>query len=120
MDKEALKEKAKEFIKKCNVFPLVTANEGGVIHLAFAEGDDPARMDDRDPIAEPLALAVGVHGHDEPALAGAEKGCNYQFERLGYFCLDSRDSTPEDLVFNRTVPLRDSWAKMAGKERFRK
>lgn len=33
MDKEALKEKAKEFIKKCNVFPLVTANEGGVIHL---------------------------------------------------------------------------------------
>ncbi|MFH1965912.1 MAG: glutamine--tRNA ligase/YqeY domain fusion protein [Acidobacteriota bacterium] len=51
----------------------------------------------------------------EPALAGAEKGCNYQFERLGYFCLDSRDATPEKLVFNRTVPLRDSWAKMAGK-----
>jgi len=51
----------------------------------------------------------------EPGLAGAEKGCNYQFERLGYFCLDSRDVTPEKLVFNRTVPLRDSWAKMVGK-----
>ena len=51
----------------------------------------------------------------EPALTGAEKGCNYQFERLGYFCLDSRDAAPEKLVFNRTVPLRDSWAKMAGK-----
>jgi len=49
----------------------------------------------------------------EPSLAGAEKGCNYQFERLGYFCLDGRESTPENLVFNRTVPLRDSWAKMA-------
>ena len=38
----------------------------------------------------------------------------YQFERLGYFCVDS-DSTPEALVFNRTVTLKDSWAKQAGK-----
>ncbi len=52
----------------------------------------------------------------EPALAGAEKGGNYQFERTGYFCLDSRDAAPGKLIFNRTVPLRDSWAKMAGKE----
>ncbi len=51
----------------------------------------------------------------EPALAAAEKGRNYQFERLGYFCLDSRDAGFDRLVFNRTVPLRDSWAKMAGK-----
>ena len=51
----------------------------------------------------------------EPDLAGAEKGSNYQFERIGYFCLDARDAAPGKLVFNRTVPLRDSWAKMAGK-----
>jgi glutaminyl-tRNA synthetase len=49
----------------------------------------------------------------EPSLAGVEKGCNIQFERLGYFCLDGRESTVEKPVFNRIVPLRDSWAKMA-------
>jgi len=48
----------------------------------------------------------------EPSLAGAAPGSQYQFERLGYFCVDSVDSTPEALVFNRTVPLRDTWAKI--------
>jgi glutaminyl-tRNA synthetase len=45
----------------------------------------------------------------EPSLAGAVPGSRYQFERLGYFCVDSSDGR---LVFNRTVPLRDSWAKI--------
>jgi glutaminyl-tRNA synthetase len=49
----------------------------------------------------------------EPALAGAPPGSCFQFERLGYFCADQR-STPEHPVFNRTVTLRDSWAKLAG------
>jgi len=35
----------------------------------------------------------------------------YQFERLGYFCVDEVDSKPDALVFNRTVPLRDTWAR---------
>ncbi len=48
----------------------------------------------------------------EPSLAGASQGSRFQFEREGYFCMDSRDSTPERLVFNRTVTLRDSWAKI--------
>jgi glutaminyl-tRNA synthetase len=48
----------------------------------------------------------------EPSLAGAVPGSRYQFERLGYFCVDSMDSTPGKLVFNRTVPLRDTWAKI--------
>ena len=48
----------------------------------------------------------------EPSLAGAVPGSRYQFERLGYFCVDSVDSTPGKLVFNRTVPLRDTWAKI--------
>jgi glutaminyl-tRNA synthetase len=51
----------------------------------------------------------------EPSLEGAAAGYTCQFERLGYFCVD-RDSTPERLVFNRTVTLRDSWAKIARKE----
>ncbi len=48
----------------------------------------------------------------EPSLKDAQPGVNYQFERKGYFVLDERDSTSERLVFNRTVSLRDSWAKM--------
>ena len=55
----------------------------------------------------------------EPFLANARKGDRYQFERLGYFCLDQIDSSPGALVFNRTVTLRDTWAKIqkAGKKR---
>ncbi len=49
----------------------------------------------------------------EPSLGEAAPGSRWQFERLGYFCADSEDSTPERLVFNRTVTLRDSWAKIA-------
>ena len=45
----------------------------------------------------------------EPNLINAEVGTAYQFERLGYFCLDSRDSKTDSLVFNRIVTLRDSW-----------
>jgi len=51
----------------------------------------------------------------EPGLAGAEPGVNYQFERLGYFTPDARDSKKGALVFNRTVTLRDSWAKEKNK-----
>jgi len=48
----------------------------------------------------------------EPLLAKAKGGERYQFERLGYFSVDSVDSSPSSLVFNRTVTLRDTWAKM--------
>ncbi len=48
----------------------------------------------------------------EPSLANAAPGTCFQFERQGYFCVDVKDSTPEKLVFNRTVSLRDSWAKL--------
>ena len=50
----------------------------------------------------------------EPGLAAAAEGSHVQFERLGYFCVDP-DSAPDALVFNRTVTLRDSWAKIASK-----
>lgn len=48
----------------------------------------------------------------EPSLANATPGSRYQFERQGYFCVDTQDSSDESLVFNRTVTLRDPWAKI--------
>lgn len=51
----------------------------------------------------------------EPSLKEAKKLDKFQFERIGYFCVDY-DSIPEKLVFNRTVTLKDSWTKIAGKE----
>jgi glutaminyl-tRNA synthetase len=48
----------------------------------------------------------------EPGLSAAEPGSRYQFERLGYFCVDEKDSKEGSLVFNRTVSLRDTWAKI--------
>jgi glutaminyl-tRNA synthetase len=50
----------------------------------------------------------------EPSLASAKPGDRFQFERVGYFCVDL-DSTAEKLVFNRTLPLKDSWAKIEKK-----
>jgi methionine--tRNA ligase beta chain len=52
----------------------------------------------------------------EPALAGAQPGDKFQFERLGYYCADAKDSKPGHPVFNQTVTLRDSWAKIAEKQ----
>ena len=59
----------------------------------------------------PHSLEVLGSCRVEPSLAQATVGARYQFERQGYFCVDP-DSAPEGLVFNRTVPLRDSWAKI--------
>jgi glutaminyl-tRNA synthetase len=61
----------------------------------------------------PNSLDVIADARVEPALAGHNSDDAVQFERLGYFCPDS-DSTPERLVFNRTVGLRDTWAKVSG------
>ena len=55
----------------------------------------------------------------EPTLESASPGQRFQFERQGYFCVDTRDSRPGSLVFNRTVTLRDTWAKIASKARAR-
>ncbi|HSR11370.1 MAG TPA: glutamine--tRNA ligase, partial [Thermodesulfobacteriota bacterium] len=60
----------------------------------------------------PRSMEVVKSCRVEPSVAGAAPGTRYQFERLGYFCVDS-DSSEGDLVFNRTVTLRDSWAKIS-------
>ncbi|QYO69353.1 glutamine--tRNA ligase [Vibrio cholerae] len=55
---------------------------------------------------------VKVQGYVEPSLVEAKPEFGYQFERMGYFCADNKDSSPQALVFNRTVGLRDSFAKI--------
>ncbi|HAR95412.1 MAG TPA: glutamine--tRNA ligase, partial [Deltaproteobacteria bacterium] len=101
----------------------------GVIHWVSANDSLPAevRLYDRlFKVADLLAVDGDVMDYRnpeslqyvsscrvEPSLAGAEAGSRYQFERLGYFCVDDKDSIPGRLVFNRVVSLRDSWAKVA-------
>lgn len=62
----------------------------------------------------PNSLSV-ITGYLEPSLKSAEAGERYQFQRLGYFCVDT-DTNAEKLVFNKTVGLRDTWAKVESKE----
>jgi len=81
-------------------------------HLYKTENPmDPAGGEDGRGNLNPDSLTVLTGCKLEPSLGSAEPGVTYQFERLGYFCADSRDSRPDRLVMNRTVPLRDSWAK---------
>lgn len=75
--------------------------------------EDPAGHKDKDfkEFLNPDSLKVLRYGKLEPSLKTAKPGDKFQFQRLGYFCVDT-DSTDKNLVFNRTVPLRDSWTKM--------
>lgn len=74
--------------------------------------EDPAGHKDRDfrEFINPDSLKILINCKLEPSLKSAKPDDKFQFQRLGYFCVD-KDSTPENLVFNRTVSLRDSWAK---------
>jgi glutaminyl-tRNA synthetase len=74
--------------------------------------EDPEEGGDFLAHINPNSLEVIENAKLEPSVAGAEPLNRYQFERLGYFCVD-RDSTAEKLVFNRTATLKDSWAKIA-------
>ena len=60
----------------------------------------------------PNSLEVIAHAKLERSLANSSPGYRCQFERLGYFCADCKDSQPEHLVFNRTVTLKDTLAKI--------
>ena len=62
----------------------------------------------------PESLAK-ITGYLEPSLQEAKVGDQFQFQRMGYFNVD-KDSTKEHLVFNRTVTLRDTWAKLEQKD----
>ena len=80
--------------------------------------EDPNQNEDGKDFAaslNPNSLEVIPHAKLEPSLAGAAVGSRYQFERLGYFCVDS-DSAAGKPVFNRTVALKDTWAKVEKKQ----
>jgi glutaminyl-tRNA synthetase len=64
----------------------------------------------------PKSLEVVSGARLEPSLANAQPGARYQFERLGYFCVDP-DTTPGNPVFNRTLPLKDTWAKIEKRDK---
>ena len=74
---------------------------------------NPGAEEDFLSVINPESLVIR-QGYAEPSLKAAEAGKAYQFEREGYFCLDSRLATTDRLVFNRTVGLRDTWAKIGG------
>ena len=81
--------------------------------------EDPNRVEEGQDFTanlNPHSLEVVPHAKVEPFLAGAAAPSRYQFERLGYFCVDE-DSTPQRLVFNRTVGLRDALAKIEKREK---
>ncbi len=73
---------------------------------------DPLFLDEAPTVLNPGSLTRLAGCKVEPSLADAAPGARYQFERQGYFCVDTRDSAASKPVFNRTVPLRDSWAKI--------
>jgi glutaminyl-tRNA synthetase len=83
----------------------------------FTQPDPDAVPDDQDFTASlnPESLVVIPDARIEPSVALDPAGTRYQFERLGYFISDAIDSKPGALVFNRTVQLRDTWAKIQGK-----
>ena len=64
----------------------------------------------------PESLEVVTGARLEPSVREAEPGTTFQFERLGYFCVDVRDSRPGAPVFNRTATLRDTWARIEKRE----
>ena len=79
----------------------------------FTDPNPGDEADGRDftALLNPASMEVVPDARVEPGLSGAAPGSRFQFERLGYFCVDP-DSTPERLVVNRTVGLRDTWAKI--------
>jgi glutaminyl-tRNA synthetase len=75
---------------------------------------DPGREgDDFTKYLNPNSLETLTTCYAEQSLKNAEPGSRYQFERLGYFCVDAKDTKAGKPVFNRIVPLRDSWTKIS-------
>jgi glutaminyl-tRNA synthetase len=89
-----------------------------IIDKLFTKAD-PSDVEEGQDVLDnlnPNSLEILTGAKLEPSLANAKLEDRFQFERVGYFCLD-RDSTPGKLVFNRTLPLKDSWAKIEKKAR---
>jgi glutaminyl-tRNA synthetase len=90
---------------------LFTKRDAGEVEEGVEDADWKSNLNSK-------SLEVVQDCRLEPCLKDALPGSRYQFERLGYFIVDAKDKKPEKLVFNRTVTLRDTWAKItrAGRE----
>ena len=80
------------------------------------EAPDGHKDKDYKDFINPDSLKVLKNCKLEPSMKNAEPESKYQFQRIGYFCVDKKDSKSGALVFNRTVPLKDSWTKIQNKE----
>ncbi|HOO77581.1 MAG TPA: glutamine--tRNA ligase/YqeY domain fusion protein [bacterium] len=78
--------------------------------------ENPAAEEDWTSVLNPDSLRTLARCRLEPSLGGARTGDIFQFERLGYFCADPDGENASEPVFNRTVGLRDTWAKIAARE----
>ncbi len=83
----------------------------------FRIADPMGKGDDFTKYLNPGSLEILRSCRVEPSLSSATSGSPFQFERVGYFCVDPKDSGLGKLFFNRIVSLRDSWAKVAGQEK---
>lgn len=110
---EASKRKVKGTIHWVSI-PHALETEVRIYDRLFThENPDGNKEVDFKEFINPDSLKV-ITGYAEPSLKAAKNGDKFQFQRLGYFCVD-KDSTEEKLVFNKTVGLRDTWAKVENK-----
>ncbi|HLV50378.1 MAG TPA: glutamine--tRNA ligase/YqeY domain fusion protein [Flavobacterium sp.] len=110
---EASKRKVKGTIHWVSVSHAVEAEVRIYDRLFTNENPDGNKEVDFKEFINPDSLKV-ITGFVEPSLKSAKSGDKFQFQRLGYFCVD-KESTEEKLVFNKTVGLRDTWAKVESK-----
>ncbi len=111
---EASMRKVKGTIHWVSVPHAVEAEVRVYDRLFTHEAPDADKDVDFKEYINPNSLEV-IKGYLEPGLKEAKAGERYQFQRLGYFCVD-KDSSAEKIVFNKTVGLRDTWAKIESKE----
>ncbi len=111
---EASMRKIKGTIHWVSMPHAITAEVRIYDRLFSHEAPDGDKDVDFKSFINPNSLQV-ITGYLEPGLKSAEAGEHYQFQRLGYFCVDP-DTNAEKIVFNKTVGLRDTWAKVESKE----
>jgi len=111
---EASQRKVKGTIHWVSIPQAVEAEVRVYDRLFTHENPDGDKGVDFKEYINPNSLQI-ITGYVEPSLQSSNPEDKYQFQRLGYFCVD-KDSTAQKLVFNKTVGLRDSWAKIEAKE----
>ena len=111
---EASQRKVKGTIHWVSIHHAIEAEVRIYDRLFTHENPDGDKAVDFKEYINPNSLEV-ITGYLEPSLATAKNGERFQFQRLGYYCVD-KDSSSKKLVFNKTVGLRDTWAKVESKE----